>query len=577
MRKKMYLLLRQFAAGLLAAAMILPGAALPVSAEESYEEAGEDQDDEEEEYIPETYYEPIQTNDLTNWPQGQAVQAAAAIVMDLDTGTILYGKNIEDKHYPASITKIMTTLVALDYGDLDTVFTVGEEVYDIEEDSSNLGIQPGEELTMRQALYGLMLESANDLGNAIAVHVAGSNSAFAELMNQKAAQLGCTNTHFTNPHGLHDEEHYTCARDMALISQAAYENETFRQIAATRESMIPATNLVEEDRYFANHQKLLQPESDYYQPWCTGGKTGFTSAAWNTLVTFAEQGEMKLVCVLLRENGAGTSYLETTDLIQYGFSNFERVPVDKSYEIPTFYDLLDLKYPNADTTRYTIAGLKQKVYSILDPGEVMVPKGTDLSVLKREAGGAADGSFRYLYDGWPVGKGQWYFTPFPTDFSFEYRQPRNMEELLEKSKSERTTRELKKTADTAVQDLTSTITDLKETAGTFIRDNTLTVLLAGAFLLAVLLILIIILIMRVTKEYRLQRRRYQEDMARRRMEDEIDQKSAVEIEKELRLAMEEENQLQKIEEQRQEQERLAEAKLQEAEQILEEIKRQHDK
>ena len=176
---------------ILMALTLLTGNSLTVSAEEEYYEEDYGDDEEEEEFIPETYYDPIQTNDIAGWPLGQAIQAASGIVTDLDTGTVLYAKNIYDHHYPASITKIVTALVAIENSDLSEKITCGEEVFAIEENSSNLGIQPGEELTMEQALYGLMLESANDLGNAIAVHIAGSIDAFAGMMNDKAASLGC--------------------------------------------------------------------------------------------------------------------------------------------------------------------------------------------------------------------------------------------------------------------------------------------------------------------------------------------------------------------------------------------------
>ena len=190
----------------------------PVSAEE----------EEETEFIPAEYYDPIDTNEIPGWPQGEAVQSASAVVMDMNTGTFLYSKNAYEKRYPASITKIMTAMVALENGNLDDEITFDESVYDLEEGSSHVGIQPGEKMTLRHALYALMLESANDAGVGIAEYLGGSLEGFAELMNKKAEELGCVNTHFTNPHGLHNENHYTCAYDMALIAQAAYEIPEFR-------------------------------------------------------------------------------------------------------------------------------------------------------------------------------------------------------------------------------------------------------------------------------------------------------------------------------------------------------------
>ena len=220
---------------------------------------GEEEEIEEEtEYIPEEYYDSVQTNELKGWPQGQAVQAAGAVVMDLDTNAFLYSKNAHEKMYPASITKIMTAMIVLEHTDMEEEITFSEIVYDIESDSSHVGIQPGEKMTIRQALNALMLESANDVANGLAEYVAGSVEAFADLMNEKALSLGCENTHFTNPHGLHNENHYTCAYDMALIAQAAYEMQEFRELVSTTLFYCPETNLTEEERYFVNHHQIIQ-------------------------------------------------------------------------------------------------------------------------------------------------------------------------------------------------------------------------------------------------------------------------------------------------------------------------------
>ena len=174
-------------------------------------EDSENSEDEgaEEEFIPEAYYDPILTNGLEGWPDGPMIQAAGAVVMDLDTGIILYAKNMDQEYYPASITKIMTCLVALKYGNLEDTIVCPDEVFDLEEDASHLGFVPGEKVSMKDALYGLMLQSANDLGNAIAIHMAGSIEGFAQMMNDEAQALGCTHTHFANPHGLHMDDHYT--------------------------------------------------------------------------------------------------------------------------------------------------------------------------------------------------------------------------------------------------------------------------------------------------------------------------------------------------------------------------------
>ena len=559
--------------------LLVFGLGSSVRAEEDwYEEDASYEEDsgEEEEFIPETYYDPIQTNEIPGWPQGQAIQAASGIVMDMDTGTILYGKNIEDTHYPASITKIMTTMIALERGDLDDVITCGDEVYDIEANSTHLGIQPGEELTLREALYGLMLESANDLGNAIAVHIAGSVEAFADLMNEKALSLGCEHTHFTNPHGLHNENHYTCAHDMALIARAAFRNKTFRRITGTEEYSIGPTNLTEEERPFANHQRLLRTDSDYYQPWCIGGKTGFTTDAWNTLVTYAKQDGMRLVCVLMRENGADRSYLETTDLIEYAFANFRRVSPVTDTDVPTFYELMHLNYPGSSDTVYQEEAFKQPVYEETAKGKVTLPAGASVSELTRQMTDPASGDFQYLYNGWPVGTGNVKFAPLPKTEPLAFEQYRDVEQLMKDSEYSRVKRSVEQTAGKLIDTIKTVTTSTYEKAKDYVDNNRMTVLLIGAFVLLILVILIIILILRCTKEYRIRRHRRAEEKLRRRSEEEIDQKSAVEIEEELRRAMAEEAARKAREEKRRREQQLAEEQLRETERIIEEIRETHN-
>ncbi len=543
--------------------------------DESWDESWDDSegsDTEETEYIPEAYYAPIQTNALSGWPQGQAVQAASAIVMDMDTGAVLYGKSIFDQHYPASITKIMTLLVAVENGDLDDVITCSEEVYNIEAESSHVGIAPGEKVTLRQALYGLMLESANDLAMAIAEHIGGNVSGFAQMMNEKAESLGCVNTHFVNPHGLHDPNHYVCAWDMAKIAQAAYQNETCRKFMGTVEENIPPTNMTEETRYFINHQRMLRTDSEYYQSWCTGGKTGYTSDAWNTLVTFGEKNGLRLVCVLLQENGLEKQYLETTDLMNYGFDNFSHKTVDMQVESPTFYELIGFNYPNPDGVIYQSDELKQKVLTISDPGTVTLPEGIDTNSLTA-GGGENPGQVLYYYEGQLVGSGQIGFTPIPTGIHYAYEEKRDMDTILETAKKTKRENEIEETFQKAWSNIEHFGENSYQWVVNYIESNRMAVVLAGALVLFVLLILIAIMIMRVTSDYRIRRRRKIEERQRRRREEEIDRKSAVEIEEELREAMKAEQEKKLREEKRAALEREKEEKLREAESVLEEIER----
>ena len=256
------------------------------------------------------------------WPEGIEIQSPSAVVMEMETGTILFEKNMDEEHYPASITKIMTAMIALEHGDLsDTVVFSKDAVYKTE--GSGIARDVGEEMTLEQCMYAMLLESANECAYAIAEHVGGTYEAFVQMMNEKAAQLGCTHTHFNNPHGLPDEEHYTSAHDMALIARAAWGYETFRIMTGTVRYQIPPTNKHSEITYLQNHNAMI---NDYkgqgmlYEP-CVGGKTGFTQAAKNTLVTYAQKDGLTLICVIMYTE-APLHWTETRDLFEYCFGNF---------------------------------------------------------------------------------------------------------------------------------------------------------------------------------------------------------------------------------------------------------------
>lgn len=277
---------------------------------------------------PAAYYEAVQTDALANWPQGPAIYAESGILVDLDTQEILYSKNIDKQLYPASITKVMTTLVAIESSSPEEPVTFSQHALDsIEWDSSNIGCRLNETLTMEQCWYAMMLNSANEVCCGVAEHISGSIEAFVEKMNQKAAELGCTNTHFSNPNGLPDETHYTTAHDMALIANAAYQNETFRQVFSTRQYEIPPTPQYTETRYLYNHHKMMQPDTEYYYEGCLGGKTGYTETALNTLVTIASRNGKNLLCVTMRTQGRQV-YTDTASLFDYGFS--QTFPADEA-------------------------------------------------------------------------------------------------------------------------------------------------------------------------------------------------------------------------------------------------------
>lgn len=269
----------------------------------------------------------ITTNATEGWPQGPEITSGAAVVMEESTGTILYAKNMDTAMYPASITKIMTTLVALENSSLtDTVTMTETGTAASAGDSVSLHSQVGETFTMEQCLYGIMLGSANDISTQVAEQVGGSVENFITMMNQKATDLGCTNTKFTNPTGLPDENQTSTAHDLALIMQAALENETFRTIAAAPSYTIPATNMTSTQRNLSNSFPLLASTSTSYYEGTLGGKSGYTQASGSTLAAGASRNGTTLVCILLSGTEQQIS-AEAVTLFDYGFSNFQTVTV----------------------------------------------------------------------------------------------------------------------------------------------------------------------------------------------------------------------------------------------------------
>lgn len=298
-----------------------PGAAQ--TSQENNESAAETQEAQTQEPdVPESYEWEIQSNNIPGWPQGPKIICETGIVMDLDTGEILYAKGIDEKRAPASITKIMTAMLAIEKVPLDTKITFTNEVNNIEPGSTHIGIKPGETLTMEESLYAILLGSANEVSSGVAEYIGGTVQNFVDMMNEKAKELGCKNTHFVNANGLYDDNHYTTARDMALIAKAAFQNETFRNIVKTPYYIIPPTNITPEERWINNHHRMLTEGGIHYEG-CLGGKTGYTEKAGNTLVTYAERNSMRLVCVVLK--GTTEYYNDTKNLLDYGFNNFQKL------------------------------------------------------------------------------------------------------------------------------------------------------------------------------------------------------------------------------------------------------------
>lgn len=264
-------------------------------------------------------------NNQAAWPASSSIYAEAAVLIEASTGTILYEKKCHKKMYPASITKIMTALLTIENCSLDETVTFSENaVHSLSYDDANIACQVGEQMTVKECLYALMLSSANEVATALGEHIAGSTAKFAEMMNERAKQTGATDTHFVNANGLHDENHYVTAYDMAMITRAAAEYPLFNEIVNSTTYTIKKNNKRKED--FASYQrhKMVWPTSGYYYDGIIGGKTGYTDQSGTTLVTYAKRNGMTIISVVLNSNGNNV-YTDTKTLLDYGFDNFNLV------------------------------------------------------------------------------------------------------------------------------------------------------------------------------------------------------------------------------------------------------------
>jgi serine-type D-Ala-D-Ala carboxypeptidase (penicillin-binding protein 5/6) len=274
-------------------------------------------------------------------PKPPAINAGASVLMDLNSGEVLYSKNMNYKYGPASTTKIMTALLTLENCKLEDVVVVGKKPPF--EGGSKIYILEGEKLTIEQMMYGLMLTSGNDVANALAEHISGSVEEFAKLMTKRAKEIGCLNTHFSNANGLKNDNHYTSAYDLALITRKAMESPIFRKVVSTVNYQIPPTNKQKQIRYLHNHNKMLSVKIDKY-PGADGVKTGYTIKSKYTYVGSATRNGRTLIAVFLFDNKG--FYKETANLFNYGFKNF----------------------------------YNKKLYAKTDLISYLKPKGTDLSI-----------------------------------------------------------------------------------------------------------------------------------------------------------------------------------------------------
>ncbi len=269
-----------------------------------------------------------------DWPSDTGIESEAGIVMDADSGAVLFGQNIHVQKAPASITKILTALVVIENSSLDDTITFSHDaVYNVEDGSGNKNsIEEGDTLSVRDCLYLLLMRSSNQAANALAEHVGGSRDGFVKMMNEKTAELGCENSHFANPSGLNDDTQLTSVYDMALIASAAYKNDTLLTISKDKSYRLPATKNNPDGVTIQPEHKLLittDTESPNYYPYAVAGKTGYTSIAGQTLVTYAIKDDRRQIAVTMKSTQA-THYQDTIALLDFGFLRFENVNISEN-------------------------------------------------------------------------------------------------------------------------------------------------------------------------------------------------------------------------------------------------------
>ena len=298
-----------------------------------------------------------------DWPSDTGIESEAGIVMDADSGAVLFGQNIHVQKAPASITKILTALVVIENSSLDDTITFSHDaVYNVEDGSGNKNsIEEGDTLSVRDCLYLLLMRSSNQAANALAEHVGGSRDGFVKMMNEKTAELGCENSHFANPSGLNDDTQLTSVYDMALIASAAYKNDTLLTISKDKSYRLPATKNNPDGVTIQPEHKLLittDTESPNYYPYAVAGKTGYTSIAGQTLVTYAIKDDRRQIAVTMKSTQA-THYQDTIALMDFGFLRFKNVNISENETAYTSGDqpvqIGDNSYQPSDLTMDTLA------------------------------------------------------------------------------------------------------------------------------------------------------------------------------------------------------------------------------
>ena len=307
------------------------------------------------------------------------IEAGAYLILERSTNTILLEHNADEKLYPASVTKLLTALIAIEHlEDTDVITIEASDTAGLYERGSSVFLKAGEEIVFSDLLHYLLIASGNDAANAIARRISGGEAAFAELMNQKAKDLGCTGSNFANPHGLHDDNHYTTARDIAIIAQAVASTQKLADICAMPSWTMPPTNKHTSETLFytTNHLISRYKDNRYVYEGATGLKTGWTGSAGMCLVATAQRNDLSILTVVLnapkRPDGSLGSFTETTKLLNYAFSNYKRAT-----HIPLTDPIIEVEVALAKKKSNLVLTL-EKDYDDILPADIAR---TDLSVI----------------------------------------------------------------------------------------------------------------------------------------------------------------------------------------------------
>lgn len=332
----------------------------------------------------------------SDWPNAPEIGARAAVLLDAQSGEILYAKNATEMMYPASTTKLMTALLTLENCSLQDIVDFDFNAINIPPGSSHVGMRRGEQMVLRECLISLLLPSANEVANALAQHTAGTISNFVLMMNDRAKQLGAVNTAFTNPNGLHDEAHYTCAYDLALIMRACVQNTTFVEIASMQSYVHHADELLNKDIPMTNTNMMIRPSSEYYNEYVVLGKTGHTEESGYNLVTYAEKDGTSLICVVMGCE-SGNQYVSTQSLLDYGLNYFHTVlpaELDQSLSMESAFTGSPIALPTPEIS----------LLSLDTTESILLPDNVTFDQLDKECVITDSGMLiNYSYEGYPLG------------------------------------------------------------------------------------------------------------------------------------------------------------------------------